>query len=83
MQYDEVEAFGQGNVDTANLTDSTRDDYLEAADTWAKLSISDIPYSVLVDGFNSVTAKSSNKGDKKHVEANVDFLIATGYWEDV
>ncbi len=81
VQYDEVEAYGKGGVDAANLTDSTSDDYLEAAGTWAKLSCTQIRYSILVDGFRPVTAKSSNVGDKKH--ADVDFLIATGYWEDV
>jgi hypothetical protein len=68
-------------ADAINVTLSGGNDYLEASGTWAKLSGLDIPYSILVDGFNPVTAKSSNTGDKKH--ESVDFLIATGYWEDV
>ncbi len=83
VQYDDVEVYSGGGIDKADLTDSAGNDYLEAADTWARLSCADIPYSILVNGFNPVTAKSSNIGDKKDVDASVDFLIATGYWEDV
>ena len=46
VQYDEVEAYSNGGADTANLSDSTGNDYLEAADTWARLSCVDIPYSI-------------------------------------
>ncbi len=38
VQYDEVSAYGNGGDDSANLTDSSHDDYLTASGTTAQLS---------------------------------------------
>ncbi len=81
VQYDDVSMYGLGGVNTADLSDSAGDDYLEASGTSVKLTGIDIPYSLLVDGCDPVKANSSNVGDKKH--STVAFLLATGQWEDI
>ena len=73
-----------GGTDTALLYDSALNDYLTADEDQQTVTLlnAEADFRYWVSNFDSVEARSTNEGDKKSKSASVDFLLATGMWEE-
>jgi hypothetical protein len=75
-----------GGANTATILDTNKTDLLEAEGNWLQMSNDELEYTYTLLGFDQITAYSTNSGDKKDVDENVDtidYLLALGLWEDI
>ena len=75
----------RGGNDAALLYDSAMNDYLTANEELRTVTLISAEANIRywVSDFDTVEARSANAGDKKSKEtAMVDFLLATGQWEE-